>query len=193
MSLKIFSEFPFKVLFANQFVGQNMQSTPDSKLIGFLNLAEGWYNGFGKRISNAAVGDALHIVRTANGGSITGTDVFPRPDGGVTVAVYFDRRDLAFNIKPDRTIDVDSETDANFPLLEKLSLRHALFIIQGLRQQWNLSSYSTYPSTTSNSVGFGVPVSRIPGMERVSQFSFKNAPRQQAAPYAVMPALSMAE
>ncbi len=117
------SELPFTITFVDQFLDESLPAvaSPEAKLAGFFKLRAGWYNGRGERISETAYRTARKLVRAARGGLIEAVDVFPRPDGGVTVAIYFSGRDLAFNVKPSGVIDVDSETDADFHSLGELS------------------------------------------------------------------------
>ena len=190
------SESPFTIRFVEQFLDESLPavSSPETKLVGFLKLKTDWYNGRGEPISEVAFRIARKLLRAASGGVgvIEATDVFPRPDGGVTVAVYFSKRDLAFNIKPTGLVDVDSEIDPDFPLLKGLSEAHALFIIQGLRQ-WNSSYSYIFPNTMKVSNGFEALVSKDQGMARVFRFSGSNALKKQQVPYVLMPGLSIAK
>jgi hypothetical protein len=187
-------ESPFTVSYARRFlIDENFLLSSETKLLGFLKLQPGWNNGRGQPISHTAFRAALRLLRDARGGIIEKTDVFPRADGGVTVAVYYSGRDLAFNVKPDGTVDIDSETEADFPILEGLSETHALFIVQGLRQ-WNWSSSFTFRNMMKplTRPGFEALVSRSPATERVFRSSFENVPREQRVPYVLMPGRSMA-
>src|SRR5439155_15260078 len=123
------SESPFTIRFVERFFDETLPavSSPETKLVGFSKLRAGWYNGRGEPISTTAFRIAKKLLGVARGGAIDATDLFPRPDGGITVAVYFSNRDLAFNIKPTGLIDVDSETDPDFPFLKGLFEAHALF------------------------------------------------------------------
>jgi len=187
------SESPFTIRFVDRFLDENLPavSSPEAKLAEFLKLRAGWYNGRGEPISAVAFGIARKLLRAARGGIIEAADVFPRPDGGVTVAIYFSGRDLAFNIKPSGLVDVDSETDPDFPLLRELSAAHILFILQALRQ-WNLSFSYTFPNTMKVSSGFEALVSKSQGTGQVFPFSRGNALRKHRVPYVLMPGLSMA-
>jgi hypothetical protein len=189
------SESPFEVRFVERFSDEifSTVTSPESKLHDFLKLAPGWYNGRGERVSATAFRIARKLLGAAHGGIIDAADVFPRADGGVTVAVYYSNRDLAFNIKPTGLVDVDSETQPDFPFLEGLSEAHALFIIQGLRQ-WNWSSSSTFHSTMKISIPhvFEALVSKDQ-RPREFRYSFKNVPKKHQAPYVLMPGLSIAK
>lgn len=192
MSFTKTSESPFTVLFTSRFFGGNLPLSAEAKLAGFLKLQTGWYNGRGEPIQNSAFRAALKILRAARGGIIETTDVFPRADGGVTVAVYYSGRDLALNIKPNGSVDIDSETDPEFPHLEGLSLAHVLFIIQGLRQ-WNWSSSYTFHNTTNSWPGFEAHASKGQAMVPGFPSSTRNASTVKQAPYVIMPGLSMAK
>jgi hypothetical protein len=194
MSFTKTAESPFMIRFVERFLDEDLPaiSSPETKLVEFLRLRAGWYNGRGEPISEVAFRIARKLLRAASGGLIDATDVFPRPDGGVTVAVYSSRRDFAFNIKPSGLVDVDSETDSAFPLLKGLSEAHVLFIIQGLRQ-WNWSSSYTFPNTMKVSNGFEAVVSKDQGMARAFRFSGSNALKKQQVPYVLMPGLSIAK
>jgi hypothetical protein len=190
------SESPaFVAQFVHEFFDRELRAplSPEAKLLGFQKLQAGWYSGRGNPIDEKAIRIAHRLLRCANGGIIDKADVFPHPAGGVTVAIYFSKRDLAFTIRPDGTVDVDSESDPNFPLLEGLSPSHALFIIQALARQWNSYSFSTFPNTTRTSIlpDFEAPASRDQVMELESQFSRGNVLRKQQVPYVLTPALSM--
>jgi len=196
MNLTKTFESPFTTQFVERFSDENLPvaSSPDAKLVGFLNLREGWYNGRGEPISKVAFRIARKLLAVATGDWIEATDVFPRPDGGITLALYFLNSDIAFNIKPSGVIDVDSETDENFPIVKELSEVHAFFIIQGL-QQWNWSSSFTSRNTMgiSNHHGFERLVSNDPGTGQVFRFLRSSVLKQQQVPYVLMPGLSIAK
>ena len=138
-----------------------------------------------------AFGIARKLLRAATGGIIEAADVFPRPDGGVTVAIYFSGRDLAFNIKPSGVVDVDSETDPDFPFLSELSAVHILFILQGLRQ-WNSSFSYTFPNTMRRSIGFEALVSKDLETAPAFPFSKGSALRKRQDQYVLMPGPTIA-
>jgi hypothetical protein len=185
-------ESPFTITFVGRFSDESLLavSSPEAKLAGFPKLRAGWYNGRGELISDTALRIARKLLRAAHGGNIDATDVFPRPDGGVTLAVYYSNRDLAFNIKPTGLLDVDSETEPNFPLLKGLSEAHAFFIIDGIRQ-WNWSFSYTSPNMMRTSTGFEALVSRDPGTVQAFPFSRGSALRKRQAPYVLMRGLSI--
>src|SRR5438067_782655 len=121
------SELPFSVFVTTRLLDEDLPLSPQAKLFGFSKLKRGWSNGDGQPMSRTAFRIALRLLNAARGGIIEATDVFPRIDGGITLAVYYSGTDLAFNIKPSGTIDIDSETEPEFPLVEGLSTTHALF------------------------------------------------------------------
>jgi|ERR1043166_6268721 hypothetical protein len=194
MTLTKTAEYPFSTRFVARFQDANLplRASPEAKLVDFLRLAPGWYNGRGKPITKAAFRVARRLLRQATGGVIEATDVFPRRNGGITVAIYFSDRDLAFNIRPGGLIDVDSETDPDFPSLKGLSESHARFIIKGLRQ-WNSSYSYTFPSTTNVLSGFGAHASKGREMEPVSRFLMGSVPSKPVVPYVLMLGRSIAK
>jgi hypothetical protein len=193
MTLKKIFESPYTITPVERFFDETLPivSSPESKLSGFARLRAGWYNGRGEPISNTALRIARKLLRVAHGGNIGSADVFPRPDGGITLAVYYWNRDLAFNIKPTGLLDIDSETQEDFPLLIGLSEAHAFFIIQSIRQ-WNLSFSYTFHNMTKPSIGFEAPV--LKGLEMGPAFpsSARSAPRKSQEPYVLMPGLTIA-